>query len=266
MRLFSCLAAFGFLAVAALAQPAAFEKSITFRATFSKGLNADQAAGDGKLYSAPDYKQQAAAVAGLAGDVQHVDGLLHFRSKNTKAVFFLADKNALPQQGTVSFWLQVDPEKELAPGYCDPLQLTDKDYNNSALWVDFTKDERPRHFRLGVFGELKAWNPTDIPPDKNPAFTQRLVIVQKPPFASSAWTHVVFTYEGLGGGKGKAALYVNGKLQGTSPQIAEAFSWQAGKAALRLGVNYVGKFDDLTVFRQPLTAAQVATWYAAGRK
>ena len=62
-------------------------------------------------------------------------------------------------------------------------QITDKAYNNSAIWVDFTKDERPRHFRLGVFGELKSWNPNNLPGDKNPAFGARLVVEPKHPFA-----------------------------------------------------------------------------------
>ena len=44
--------------------------------------------------------------------------------------------------------LKLDPETDLEPGFCDPLQITDKAYNDSAVWVDFPKDDIPRHFRL----------------------------------------------------------------------------------------------------------------------
>ena len=52
--------------------------------------------------------------------------------------------------GAVSFWLRLDPDTDLEAGYCDPLQNTPREWNDAAFWVDFSKDERPRHFRLGA--------------------------------------------------------------------------------------------------------------------
>jgi hypothetical protein len=154
--------------------------------------------------------------------------------------------------------LSLDPETDLEPGYCDPLQITDKDYNDAALWVDFTKDDKPRHFRLGVFGDLKTWNPKDLPPDKNPDFMGRLVVVKKTPFARGRWTHVVITHQGLGGANGGVAkLYLDGVLQGKTPVISEPFGWDLERAAIRLGVNYVGLFDDLAVFNRELSGQEV---------
>jgi hypothetical protein len=145
-----------------------WKKDVLFRATFDGSLNAATAAGDKTLYSAPTYKETGKP--GLEGSgVEHAKGAgrkgdaLRFPQKNVKAVYFKAGDNVNPVTGTVSFWLKVDPDQELAPGYCDPIQITDKAYNNSAIWVDFTKDERPRHFRLGVFGALKSWNPNNVP-------------------------------------------------------------------------------------------------------
>jgi hypothetical protein len=242
----------------ALMAPAAdFKKDLVFHASFNKSVDADKSAGDGKLYSAPDYKQQAAAKPGLAGTpVVWEKGALRFTKKNTQAVFFKAE-GMTPTQGTISFFLQLDPSQDLEPGFVDPLQLTDKAYNDSAIWVDFTKDDQPRHFRLGVFGALKSWNSGDLPPDKNPAFNQRLVIVKQPPFARGKWTHVAITYSKLGTGGGQASLYLDGKLQGTSPSIAEPFEWDPKVAALRLGVNYTGLMDEISVFRRPLTATEI---------
>ena len=256
------------LALTITSEGADWKSDLVFRATYDGSLDARTAAGDPKLYHAPTYKDLTAAQPGLDGtDVSHAKGqgrvgdALRFNKKNTKAVFYKAEKN-IPfdpknWSGTLSFWLQLDPDKDLEPGFCDPIQMTDKEYNNSAIWVDFTKDDKPRHFRLGVFGRRTEWNPTDIPPDKNPAFDKRLVVVQQAPFARGKWTHVAITYTGLGSGKGEAKLYLDGKLQGVTPTIPEAFEWNITNAALRLGVNYVGLMDDVSVFRRPLSEKEI---------
>jgi hypothetical protein len=109
-----------------------------------------------------------------------------------------------------------------------------------------------------VFGELKAWNPQNLPADKEPIFNRRLVVVRETPFAKGKWTHVAITFEGLGGGAGVAALYLDGKSQGKTQTIPERFEWDLPRAAIRLGVNYVGLFDDLTIFSRPLTAAEIS--------
>jgi hypothetical protein len=240
-----------------------WKKDILFRATFDGSLNAATAAGDKTLYSAPTYKEPGKP--GLEGSgVEHAKGAgrkgdaLRFPQKNVKAVYFKAGDNVNPVTGTVSFWLKVDPDQELAPGYCDPIQITDKAYNNSAIWVDFTKDERPRHFRLGVFGALKSWNPNNVDSDKNPAFNNRLVVVQKPPFSRDRWTHIAITYSGLSSDKGTATLYLNGQKQGNSSPIKEMFDWSMANTTIRLGVNYVGLLDDVALFRRALTDGEVA--------
>jgi hypothetical protein len=248
--------------------PDSLRKSLTFHASFDKGLDADFARGDPKIYSAPDYKQQGSAKAGL-GDVDAVleNGALRFRTKNVHALFFHADRHAALARGTLSFWLRLDPQKDLAPGYTDPIQLTDKEYNDSAIWVDFTKDDVPRHFRLGVFGSLKVWNPADTPPDKNPDFLKRLVVVDQPPFTRDRWTHVVATWTGLDGGQGgSASLFLNGKLISSATGIREPFEWDPARVAIRLGVNYVGLMDDVAVFDRALSEGDVAALYRAGNK
>jgi hypothetical protein len=266
---------FTFLGVAAACAatpvPEALRPSLTLHASFDRGVNADFAKRDGRLWSAPDYKQQADAKPGTGeADVtieQDVgvarSAALRFRSKNTRALFFRGDGHVAPARGTVSFWLRLDPQKDLAPGFCDPIQVTDKAYNDSAIWVDFTKDEVPRHFRLGVFGQLKSWNPANTPPDKDPAFERRLVVVKQPPFAADKWTHVAVTWSGLGGGAGTATLYLNGKLISAATGIGEPFEWDPSRVAIRSGVNYTGLMDELAVFDRALSAAEVATLYAA---
>lgn len=260
----------GFAVCAALA-PAA-HKDLLFHASFDHGVEADFAKGDKRLHSATSYKKREDARAGLHHpDIEVAKGAgrfgdaLRFLKKNERAVYYPAAGNVNfangNWQGTISFWLSLDPETDLAPGFCDPLQVTDADYNDGAIWVDFTKDDKPRHFRLGVFGDLDKWNPGNVPPDKNPAFMQRLVVVRKTPFARGKWTHVAIAHESLGSGHGRATLYLNGELMGTTEQIREPFTWDMARSALRLGVNYVGLFDELSVYSRPFTAAQVKAIY-----
>jgi hypothetical protein len=266
---FLCAAA----AAAAATIPAALRPHLTLHASFDKGIDADTARGEGRLWSAPDYKQQANANPGTGNTdaaIEKGSGVagsdaLRFRSKNTRDLFFRGDRHVKPAAGTISFWLRVDPQKDLAPGFTDPIQVTDKAYNDSAIWVDFTKDEVPRHFRLGVFGELKSWNPANTPPDKNPAFERRLITVKQPPFTGDKWTHVAVTWSGLGGGKGSAALYLNGKLVSTAAEIAEPFEWDPSRVAIRLGVNYIGLMDEIAVFDRTLSAGDVAALHTAAQ-
>ncbi|MDA0207551.1 MAG: LamG domain-containing protein [Acidobacteria bacterium] len=243
--------------------------ALTFHAGFDGGLDAAFAQGNRRMYFAPSYteldqRSPAAAtdeVTIAAGQGRYGDAL-HFTVKNTKAVFFSADRNVAfsPQEwsGTVSFWLSVDPATDLAPGYTDPIQVTDSAYNDNAIWVDFT-DQNPRSFRLGVFGELDSWNPGNIPPNDNPNFLDRLVVVSDPPFAGGRWTHVAVVYRDLGGGDARATLYLDGVSQGTSEGIAEPFGWDLTTASIRVGVNYIGLMDDLAVFDRPLSAEQIET-------
>lgn len=250
--------------------PDSLKSALTLHASFDKGFDADFARGERSIQSAPDYKQQSSAKTGL-GSVDAViekgagvggGSALRFKSKNTRALFFPGDRHVALSGGSISFWLRVDPQKELGPGFTDPIQITDKAYNDSAIWVDFTKDEVPRHFRLGVFGSLKVWNPADTPPDKNPDFIKRLVVVERPPFSAGRWTHVVVTWSALDKpGQGTASLFLNGKLVSSVKGINEPFEWDRSKLAIRLGVNYVGLMDEVAVFDRPLSESEIANLF-----
>jgi hypothetical protein len=230
------------------------KQAITFQATFNKSFDADKAAGDKSIYFAPDYKDLSKAVKGPgSAPVTREKGALHFTAKHTTALFYRLHNNVSPTTGTISFKLKLDPQQDLAPDYVDPIQFTDRAYNDHAIWVDFTKDEKPRHFRLGMFGDLKTFNDNTPAPERNKRFLERLVILKTPPFTRDKWTHVVITYQ-----PGSASLYLDGKLQGTTSAVTEPFAWDTTKATIRLGVNYSGWFDDLTVYSRPLTIEEIA--------
>ena len=73
-------------------------------------------------------------------------------------------------------------------------------------------------------------------------------------------------HEGLGTPAGKATLYLDAAPQGTSTGIGEAFSWDMATATIRLGVNYVGLWDELAVFDRALTADEVESLHGLERR
>jgi hypothetical protein len=250
---------------------------LTFHASFDKTADADFGLGDKRVYTAPTYKNLDAAQPGLHNpDVSIVPGkgrhgsALEFKAKNTTAIYYAGEKNVDYRQGgwngTVSFWLNLNPDEDLS-GFADPIQLTGRDYNDAALWVDFTGNDKPRHARLGVFGDLKAWNPEGVRGQTTPLFLRHIVAVETPPFARGTWTHVAFTFTGLNGAQpGTARFFLNGKLQGSTEPIPEPFTWDLSQSKIRLGVNYAGLFDDLSIFNRALGDSEIQTLYglAAG--
>lgn len=253
------------------AQESDLQKSLVFYAPFNETTTAQIAMGDSELYSAASRKELQNAVKGLEGSnvvLAKGSGLsgdaLDFKKKGKPVVFYDALQNMAYSNdswsGAVSFWLQLDPAKDLEPGYCDPIQITDVNYNDASIWVDFTKDN-PRDFRLGVIGDLAKWNPENIGPDDNPEFEKRLVRMKTPPFKRGEWTHIVINFSNLGADSSEYQLFVNGKLQGTKNDIGDSFTWEEEKAKIFLGLNYVGLMDELSVFSKPLSSDAINTIY-----
>ncbi len=248
---------------------AAIAEALTFHASFDNGPEADFGSGERRIFTAPSYKDQYQGTPGIGSpDIEIAAGAgrfgdaPRFKKKNTKAQFYKAKDSVAYSDsdwaGTVSFWLSLDPSVDLEPGFCDPIQVTHAAYNDAALWVDFTKDN-PRQFRLGVCGDLKVWNPDNLAPDDNPNFQKRLVVVNSPPFERGRWTHIVITHSGLNTESGVAKLYMDGELRGVTQGISEPFTWDLERAAIRLGVNYVGLYDEVSFFSRALTDTEIRT-------
>lgn len=242
------------------------KESLTFYSSFDQGLTADFSKGDGLLYSAPAAKQDSLATPNLLpaetamAQRQGVFGnALEYKRKGQPVIFYQAKDNISYREqnwsGTVSLWLSLDPENDLAPGFTDPIQITDESYDDAALWVDFS-DKNPRDFRMGVFGDIIEWNPEKIRPDKNPAFSGRLVVAEDRPFAQGRWTHVVITFENLNSSEGAATFYIDGKAQGTRA-ISESFDWDIEQARIFLGINYIGLLDEVSLYDRALLGAEV---------
>ncbi|MBT5925928.1 MAG: LamG domain-containing protein [Verrucomicrobia bacterium] len=248
-------------------------EALTFYASFDKGIEADVAKGDPSLYTITSKQPKEVIRRGLhaQGQTEWVTGAgidggaaLKFNDRNASWIFYRGEKNVDYQtdewSGTVSLWLKLDPETDLAPGFADPLQLTTRAWNDGSFFVDFNKDGNPRDFRLGAFADLKVWNPDnkEIPENKRP-----LLPVQSPPFGKDQWTHVLFTWSNYNSGdkEGVAKLYLNGELKGEISGWSQTFTWKSEETIkLYLGLNYIGLLDEVSCFDRVLTSQEIK-WY-----
>lgn len=164
---------------------------------------------------------------------------------------------------SVSVWLRLDPDKDLEPGYCDPIQIVANDTKKGFVFLEWSKDETPRFFRYAIRPLFEIWNPTNVSWDSIPAKDRPMVQIEKAPFGADRWTHVVFTIEN-GNDKSRpqsGSLYLNGELAGTVKDWDLTFGWDPEKVRLVLGAAYIGSMDDLAVFNKPLTLNEVRTLY-----
>src|SRR5688572_29270049 len=255
--------------------PPAWRTALTFHASFDGAVSARHAAGDPALYWAPSAKERRQAKPGLppTGETQQAAGAgrfgdaLRFTKRNAPMVFFRAQRN-MPYassnwSGTVSFWLSVDPKGDLEPGFCDPVQITPRAWNDAAFFVEFEKRPESIPFRLGVYADLQVWNPekrrfADIPAHERP-----LVTVENPPFGRGKWTHVVFTFQSFNTGRpdGVARLYLDGKPRGELSPRRQSFTWDPEQNAIALGLSYIGLLDELSIFDRALSGEEVGALY-----
>lgn len=256
-----------FLAFSAHAQsPSDLGRALTFHASFDKDLDADFSRGE----KACTYRTKAGVVAAapndelkLVPDAGRFGGGLHFTKKGATQPRFngagVLGYNDKSWSATVSVWLRLDPDKDLAPGYCDPVQIVGDDAKKGFVFLEWSKDETPRHFRFAIRPLFQIWNPNNIDwakmtPEQRPA-----VNLPRAPFSREAWTHAVFTVENVNDKAAKPAgrLWLNGKLQGAIEGRDLTFGWNPDAVQLVLGASYVGHMDDLAVFNRALTDAEV---------
>jgi len=253
-------------------------EALTFHASFDHGPDADFARGDRRIYTASSFNKRAEAKPGLntsnitvmaKGEGRFGDAL-RFTKKQAPLIFFHAADN-IPYRptnwsGTVSFWLSTDPAGELEPGFCDPIQITPRAWNDAAFFVEFEKrQEIP--FRLGAYADFKVWNPTNRKWEDIPFADKPLVTVPQPPFARGKWTHVVFTFENFNTGRpdGVPKLFLDGKFQGSLSARVQTFTWDPNETLVMLGLSYRGLFDELSFFDRALSEQEILALHQLDR-
>ena len=248
---------------------------MTFYASFDNGTTADFALGDANMYTAnASYGNSRRVLKGIQVGMNNSDhriiegkgqsgSAFEFGKKSSNVIFYKSKDNIAydPKNwsGTISFWLSVDPSTDLG-GYTDPIQITDANYNDASIWVDFT-DEDPPDFRLGVIGDKNSWTLDTLNSPFMVEFEKRLVNVESPPFTRKTWTHILITYDGLGTPQSLASLYLNGKKKGAISGIDDPFTWELDESNIFLGLGFTGLMDELSIFNKSLTDKQAMELY-----
>jgi len=255
---------------------AAVRNALTFYASFNNGTGADVARGDPQIFTAPTLGERASGQPGLpdnvviAKDAGRFGDALQFKQPGAQVVFYQVDHNLAYAEanwsGAISIWLKLDPDKDLAPGYVDPLFITPRTYDDAALWIDFT-DKLPRQFRHGAVADRKTWDPNGRGFGQTPADELPVVTAAKPPFSSDSWTHVVVAFSNFNTGRpdGVSTLYLNGEPAGTVGPRQQTFTWEISRATACLGIGYTGLVDELSFFNRALTPAEVRALYELPR-
>jgi len=249
---------------------ASLSRALTLHASFDKGLEADFARGDKTCYVQQGKKLVTAAPTDevrLSPDAGRFGGALHFTKKNAYRPAFkdagTLGYNDKSWNATVSVWLRLNPDEDLEPGYCDPVQIVGDDAKKGFIFLEWSKDETPRYFRYAVRPLFHIWNPDNVQWAEIPFEKRPMVQVTRAPFSRDAWTHVVFALENVNDKTqpNVGRLYLNGKLQGAIEKWDLKLGWDPTQVFLVLGASYVGHMDDLAVFNRALTAGEVQRLY-----
>jgi hypothetical protein len=258
------------LSLTATAQSAtSLAQSLTFHASFDRGFDADFSRGD---KAALDRTKQGTVPLAANEELKLVPGGrfgggLHFTKKGTTQPRFkgagVLGYNDQSWSATVSVWLRLDPDKDLEPGYCDPVQIVGDDTKKGFIFLEWSKDETPREFRFAIRPKIELWNPTGLDWAKMTDAQRPAVNLRRAPFSREQWTHAVFSFENLNSKSPKpiGRLHLNGKLMGTIENWDLTFGWNPDAVQLVLGAAYVGYLDDLAVFNRALTDAEIVQLY-----
>jgi len=249
---------------------AAIRKAVLLYASFDEKLEADRAGGGRTLstrFNHPTEKGQFVHKPGAdakiftiakgkgvhGGALEPVDVL-----PDNGRIYFPAKGNIAFAKGgwagSVSCWINTDPNKLLKTRFCDPVQITEKGAGNGGIWFDFN-DAKPRDLRMGVFPAVASGGKPI--PESDPKAP--LVRVPAVGFQQGEWHHVVLTWRNFDSGKPDAVanLYIDGTLIGSVRDREIAMAWDIDKAGIYVAINYLGLLDELAVFSRELSAAEV---------
>ncbi len=270
------------LAKADAATKTALAEALTLHAPFDEAFNAAFAKGDKACYVSKDGQlvpAEATDNVKLEPSAGRFGGALHFTRKANGWPLFKDGGNLgyndQDWSATVSVWLRLNPDEDLEPGYCDPVQIIGEDTKRGFIFMEWSKDDVPRHFRYAIRPLFEIWNPMNLAWDAIPADKRPMVQVERAPFSRDQWTHAVFTVEnvndksaGIGTptdhskpNRQRGRLFLNGKPQGAIEGWDFTFGWDPEQVRLVLGAAYVGHLDDLAVFNRALTDGEVRYLY-----
>lgn len=250
-------------------------ESLSFYASFDDDLKAKFSLGDPTLYVAATWENRSESMKFYSSEEQ----LKIFKNKGRYRdalwidsqdgpVFFYKGENNMPYDldkwsGTVSFWMRLDPAEDLRHGYSDPIQITPNQWNDGAIFVDFT-EENPRNFRFAIFADRNVWDPEKRAWENIPVEERPMVIVEDLPFNRNEWTHIALSFQNFNTNQnnGLVECYINGEKIGVLKGQEQTFTWNPEEVAIWLGYNYRGYFDELSIFNRDLSDEEIKQIYS----
>lgn len=254
-------------------------KAVTFYVSFDEKLEGDLGRGDLRLWSyvndgkkgkigrlGYDTKKVSLSPHGKFGGALETKGGL---ADGAFLYFPVAKKLAIPTNGggwggAVSLWVKADLEKIGDKSMWDPVQITDKNWNDGSFWCDLADGKSPRDLRLGVFPAVPAVPAGQKAPSEKEAETI-WVRAKASPFRSQTWHHIVLTWSNFDSGKpnGQADCYLDGKLLNRASDRQATMNWNPDKTRMMLGLGLIGQLDDIAVFNRPLTQDEITVIHAS---
>ena len=245
-------------------------RGLTFHAPFDAGFDAASSADDpacrvragGKMVSPKPGPEMRLAADGKFG------GCLVFPKKGAVRPEYAATRSlaygTTDWSATVSVWLRLDPDKDLEPGYCDPVQIVGDDVKKGFIFLEWSKDHTPRHFRFAVRPIYHLWNPDAVGWEHIPDERRPMVKMEQAPFRRDRWTHVTFVLDHINehAAPPRARLHVDGKPVGVIQGHDLTFGWDPAAIRLVLGAAYVGSMDDLAVWNRALSTEEISRLHA----
>lgn len=244
--------------------------SLSLHASFDQELDAEFSRGDRSAYVKEEgvfVRAEPNGDAEIATEDGKFGGSLHFTGKSKFRPSFkhpgILNYNAEGWSSTVSVWMRLNPDEDLEPGYCDPVQIVGDTSKKGFVFLEFSKDHTPRHFRYAIRPNTEIWNPDNVGWEDIPAEKRPMVQIERPIFKRSEWTHVAFTLENINSKDAEPGgrLYIDGELKGAIEDWDLTFGWDPEAVLLVLGAAYVGHLDDLAVFNRVLSEAEVKEVY-----
>ena len=255
------------------AEPADIRRAVTFYASFDSALVADFGGGERTPSTRANHKTEKGAFVfekgapaafriapdrGISGGALEATAVLPDNGR----IFFPARGNIAYRKGgwsgSLTVWINHDPDTQLQTRFCDPVQITQKGAGNGGIWFDFNDAKPHRSLRMGAFPAVGEGRPQIQ--ESREAFSP-MVWVDRPGFKVGEWHHVAMVWRNLDTGRAdaRAALYIDGRLQGEIKDKSYPISmdWDLEKTGIYVAVGYIGLMDELALYSRALTEDEI---------
>lgn len=236
------------------------KETTCLHASFDRGMDADHSRGDGRA----TYQPTVVAHEPTAG---RFGGALVFSAAEhgwAEDEFTFPAEGNFPYgtesfSGTVSLWLNGDPDQDLSPDCpVDPFHISRRAADGS-FYLDLTRpnDDRygsPRKLRCGLYNDSPA----------NDRFVAgQLIVVGELAWRRGEWHHIAMTWRNANSGSedGMAAVYIDGIRRGWMAGYSHQVTWDIAELTIGLGQRYSGKMDELLILDTALDDEQIAELY-----